>query len=723
MNFQNLTLRREYRSSNSDIVNEFYIPLLNNSVLYRRAVGFFSSTSLAEISKGITGLIKNNGRIELIASPKLSEEDIEAIRLGYKLRNEIIEERLISELRESKDYFESERLNALAHLIANDRLNIKIALLNKGNEVGIYHEKLGIIYDNNGNKVVFTGSLNETSNALKINYESIDVFTSWNDRERVEDKEKAFCSIWENRENGLEVLEFPKVKAAILEKYKREKINFEFEKNTDFLSKEKRDNEPSIPYDLSLHDYQKEAIDEWQKRNFKGIFDMATGTGKTFTALGAIERISKYLNNELGVIIVCPYQHLVEQWAEDVRKFNIDPIIAYSASSQKDWKRKLDRSVRDQKLGVTNKKFFCILTTNATYSGEYIQKQILKMKGNLLLVVDEAHNFGASSLKSKLHEKFQYRLALSATLERHNDIEGTKAIYDYFGEKCIEYSLEKAIEQGYLTKYKYYPIIVTLTEEERNLYDSYTKEIIKCIKKDKRGKRILSQKGKIIALKRSKVIAGAVNKIAQLKEDIIKYKNDNHILIYCGATKVLDENKDYTDVDSDDIRQIDLVTRVLGNDLNMKVAQFTSQENMNQRAILKDEFFNGENLQALIAIKCLDEGVNIPSIKTAFILASTSNPKEYIQRRGRVLRLSPGKEYAEIYDYVTMPRKIDEVMLLTEERKKRELSLVKNELKRAEEFARLADNSISANAILDEIYEAYELLNISFEECGDDFDE
>ena len=723
MNFQNLTLKREYRSSNSDMVNEFYVPILNNSVLYRRAVGFFSSTSLAEISKGITGLIKNNGTIELIASPKLSEEDIKAIRLGYKLKNDVIEERLISELREVKDYFESERLNVLAHLIANDRLNIKIALLNRGNEVGIYHEKLGIAYDNNGNKVVFTGSLNETGNALTINYEAIDVFTSWNDKERVEDKEKAFCSIWENRENGLEVLEFPKVKTAILEKYKKKKINLEFEENMNFLSKQKKINKPSIPEGLKLHDYQKEAIDEWQKRNFKGIFDMATGTGKTFTALGAIERLSKCLNNELGVIIVCPYQHLVEQWAEDVRKFNINPIIAYSTSSQRDWKRKLDRSIRDQKLGVKNKGFFCILTTNATYSGEYIQEQILKMKGNILLVVDEAHNFGSDSLKSKLHEKFQYRLALSATLERHNDVEGTKAIYNYFGEKCIEYSLERAIEEGYLTKYKYYPVIVTLTEEERELYDSYTQEIIKCIIKDKNGKSRLSDRGKIIALKRSKVIAGAVNKIAQLKEDIKKYKNDNHILIYCGATKVLDENKDYTDVDYDDIRQIDLVTRVLGNDLNMKVAQFTSQENMNERTILKDEFYKGENLQALIAIKCLDEGVNIPSIKTAFILASTSNPKEYIQRRGRVLRLSPGKEYAEIYDYVTLPRKLDEVMLLTEERMKRELSLVKSELKRAEEFARLADNSISASAVLDEICEVYGMLNIGFGEYGDEFDE
>lgn len=195
MSFQDLNLKREYRSNKNNIVNEFYIPVLNESILYRRAVGFFSSSALAEVIKGISGLYENGGKIQLIASPKLSEEDIKAINLGYKLRKEVIEENLISQLEEAKDYFESERLNILAHLIANNRLDIKIALLKSHNQIGIYHEKLGLVYDKYGNVIAFSGSLNETAMALAVNYESIDVFTSWKDSERVNDKEIAFESI------------------------------------------------------------------------------------------------------------------------------------------------------------------------------------------------------------------------------------------------------------------------------------------------------------------------------------------------------------------------------------------------------------------------------------------------------------------------------------------------------------------------------------------------
>ena len=196
------------------------------------------------------------------------------------------------------------------------------------------------------------------------------------------------------------------------------------------------------------------------------------------------------------------------------------------------------------------------------------------------------------------------------------------------------------------------------------------------------------------------------------------YIEDKHILVYCGATTVFDGNQENMQIDNDEIRQIDLVTDLLGNKLHMKVSQFTSKENVEERNILKREFADGSNLQALIAIKCLDEGVNIPKIKTAFILASTNNPKEYIQRRGRVLRLAEGKDYAEIYDFITLPRKLDEVTGITEEQMKRELTLVKNELCRAEEFARIALNSVTASAIIDDIRTAYDLQDyiINYEE-------
>ena len=333
-------------------------------------------------------------------------------------------------------------------------------------------------------------------------------------------------------------------------------------------------------------------------------------------------------------------------------------------------------------------------------------------------MVDEAHNFGAEYLRCLLSDKFNYRLALSATLDRHGDPEGTQALYDYFGDKCIEYTLDRAIEENKLTKYKYYPIIVSLSETEREAYADYSRQISKCLMKGKNGKIKLSEKGKRIALKRSRIVAGAVNKIEALEDAITPYKDDKHLLVYCGATKVLDPEKESTEVDEDDLRQIDIVTDLLGNKMKMKVSQFTSNESVEERAVLKNEFAAGDTLQALIAIKCLDEGVNIPSIKTAFILASTTNPKEYIQRRGRVLRLADGKEYAEIYDFITLPRPLDEVSSLTEEEMQRELTLVKNELCRAEEFARIAMNGVSCSAILDNIREAYDLQDyvLDFEE-------
>ena len=278
----------------------------------------------------------------------------------------------------------------------------------------------------------------------------------------------------------------------------------------------------------------------------------------------------------------------------------------------------------DYNLGVRN--FFCFVCTNGTFATEYIQNQINNIRGDVLLVVDEAHNFGAMNLKKTLIPKFNYRLALSATLERHGDEEGTQALLNYFGKKCIEFSLDEAIEKKFLTKYEYHPIVVYLTEDELDEYHQLSKELSKCIIK-KNGKVKLTERGKVIAQKRSRVVAGAFNKTYALAKAIKPYKNDNHILVYCGATTIDEQDKN-----GDDMRQIDAITELLGNQLNMNVAQFTSREDSLTRDMLKKKFYAGDYLQVLVAIKCLDEGVNIPAIKTAFILASTTNPKEYIQR-------------------------------------------------------------------------------------------
>lgn len=737
MSLRDHHIKSEYRSLIDNVIQDFYLPLLHEANLYKRAVGFFSSSSLVEISKGIGDMAKKGGKIEIIASPYLSDDDINAIKTGYENRNNIIEQALLRQLSDNHtDYYSMERLNLLANLIADDVMDIRIAYTDNNRELGMYHEKMGIIEDSDGNHVAFSGSMNESMTAMAINYETIDVFCDWKGEEvdRVRLKENAFYSMWNNIEPSLQVLEFPKISEALIDKYRRKEPNFDidieqfYKRMSGYISafsdsRQKADDKSvgaRIPEDVTLHDYQKEAISVWVGENYRGIFDMATGTGKTYTGLGAISKLSEDLDDELAVIIVAPYQHLVEQWVEDIEKFNMNPIIAYGDPAHRDWRKKLSKAVLDQKIR-RDKRFFCIVCTNATFTDKYLQEQIEKIKTPILLVVDEAHNFGARTYAKLLDDRFTYRLALSATLDRHRDEEGTALLYKLFGKKCIEYSLERAINEDKLTPYKYYPVLVYLSEIELESYEELSYEMSKCLIKGKDGKYKLNKCGEILALKRSRVVAGAIQKLDALRETILPYKDDHNILIYCGATRIVGVSDDALD-DESDIRQIEAVTKILGNELGMSVARFTSEENIEQRALIKEHFQKGDDLQAIVAIKCLDEGVNIPGIRTAFILASTTNPKEYIQRRGRVLRKAPNKPFAEIYDFATLPRPLDSVSGLTIEQANRDKTLVKNELARIKEFGRLAMNSMVANTLIWEIQEAYHLNDTETEQGGSDYE-
>lgn len=716
-------IKSEYRSLIDNVVQDFYIPLLKEADSYKRAVGFFSSTALIEISKGIGSMAERGGHIQIVASPYLSDEDLVAIKNGYEEREKIIEGALLRSLSdEHADYYSMQRLNLLAALIADGILDIRIAYTEDKNGIGMYHEKMGIIEDTEGNSIAFSGSMNESLTAMAVNYETIDVFCNWregSDSDRVILKSNAFYSIWNDSEPNIKVREFSTISDALIERYRKCPPNFgldegQFKRIIHYHHERQKASSKAlpvgarIPADVTLFPYQEEAISVWVGENYRGIFDMATGTGKTYTGLGAISKLSEDLDDDIAVIIVCPYQHLVEQWVEDIVRFNIKPIIGYSSSAQKDWKKRLSKAVLDQKIRK-DKSFFCFVCTNATFTNAYVQEQISKIKSSILLVVDEAHNFGARSYTRLLDDRFTYRLALSATLERHRDEEGTELLYNFFGKKCIEYTLERAIEEDKLTRYKYYPVLVYLNEDELTEYEQLSYEMSKCLIKDKNGHYKLNKRGELLALKRTRIVAGAQEKLEALREQIKPYSKDNNILVYCGATNVLDENADVYDIDESEVRQIEAVTRILGNDLGMEVARFTSQENIETRAMIKEQFLKGDRLQAIIAIKCLDEGVNIPGIRTAFILASTTNPKEYIQRRGRVLRKAKNKDIAEIYDFVTLPRPLDEVSSLTAEQAQRDKALVKNELARIKEFGRLSENSMISNELIWDIEEAYYL--------------
>ena len=720
MSFKDLNVKPEYRSKLDNVVRDFYIPILENSILYKRAVGFFSSSALLALSGGICGLIKNGGKIQLIASPRLSKEDTEAINEGLKKRDDVIKESLLRELHEPQSKFEQSRFNLLSNLIATEVLEIKIALLNSDNEIGMFHEKVGLMYDSEDNIIAFSGSMNESANAFFTNHEAIDVFASWtSDKDRVLSKQAAFNAMWNDKEPGIKVKSFPEVHSEIIKRYRvtnkiditlddRFKVNNVIDEpvNTPNMVIEEK-NIPSIPSSVQMRPYQLEAISEWSKRNYCGIFDMATGTGKTYTALAAIINLYNAMNQNLAVIIICPYQHLVEQWKIDIVAFGMKPIVCYSASTQRNWKERLDTAVTS--FNFDFKKHFCMVTTNATFSTDYVQRLMQKLKGNILLVVDEAHNFGAEHLSKTLLPNIPYRLALSATIDRHGDPEGTQKLYNYFGDKCIEYTLKDAINNGMLTPYYYYPVVVSLNEDELNEYLELTAKISKGLSKDKFGKCKLTEYAKMLLIKRARIVAGASEKISKLREVIQDYRNDNQILVYCGATTMHDVDYREGKPPIEEARQIDIVSDMLGNELNMRVTKFTSEETVPEREQIKENFAEGKHLQALVAIRCLDEGVNIPSIRTAFILASSTNPKEYVQRRGRVLRKFPGKQYATIFDFITLPIPLEDVYQYDSNVINSAKSLAKREIIRIKDFAEIAENPFESDSLISEIKEIYNI--------------
>ena len=296
-------------------------------------------------------------------------------------------------------------------------------------------------------------------------------------------------------------------------------------------------------------------------------------------------------------------------------------------------------------------------------------------------------------------------------------------LYDYFGEKCITYGLDRAIREDKLTPYYYYPIPVYLNDEELERYKAISYEIAKECYKDKQGNLKITKRGERKTLERARLIAGVESKLAELKTQIEPYKNDTHILVYCGATRVEQFDSDNSSADDEGERQIVAVSKMLGHDLGMKVTHFTSNESAKEREFIKKAFADSNPYQALIAIKCLDEGVNIPSIKTAFILASTTNPKEYIQRRGRVLRKAPDKPYAIIYDFVTLARPLNEVDPYSGSFNC-ERALAKRELARIKEFGRIALNSRDADTLINDIADAYNIFDFSMEDLdyGTEFD-
>ena len=709
-----LSLLDSYRSGRNSLIAEFYVPCMSVSVRFDRAVGFFTSTSLSVAAKGLTRLIRNNGTMRLIASPSLTAEDAAAIQEGYRNRETIIERALLRELDEQKftDEVTRKRLACLAWLIEQKRIDIKIALVENSAGVGVYHEKIGVFHDSGNNLVAFTGSANESSSGLVSNFESIQVFRSWlsEDSRRARTIAQDFDDLWNDLTPGLKLYGFPdaakrqllRLRPTFIPDLEPEELEVDEEIPLDGM-KPGVLGIPGIPRELVIRDYQKLAVQKWFENSGRGIFQMATGTGKTITALALMTQLFRGLDKNsrpLTVFVLCPYKHLVSQWAEESHRFGIRAIQCMD--SRKRWHQTLVELLASQKAGSLP--FVLVLVTNSTFAGDAFQDLVSSISHELLIIADEVHNLGAEELRSLLPDNAAYRLGLSATPERWFDEIGTQALYDYFGDPIVKLPLAEAMKLGALVNYRYFVHTVELDDEESEVYFEITRRIGMLtasggqdLTDDSIG---ASQALKLLLLKRARLVASARQKLTVLKRVVEPLKKTTHNLFYCG-----DGTVEFTDGETQ--RQLDAVTMLLGLKMRMAVDSYTSETDIEKRSDLRKRFAAGE-LNGLVAIRCLDEGVDIPATRRAFILASSTNPRQFIQRRGRVLRKSPGKEEAEIHDFVVIPQgESSEPAIFNVER-----SLFKKELVRIVEFANLAKNGHDVMRDLLPLRKKYNLLDL-----------
>lgn len=712
MRLRDLNLQISYRTGSDDLVQDFFIPCMEASTLYRRATGYFTSSSLALAARGVASLIARGGKIQLVVSPQLQPEDVEALSNADSNETEILKSAISRDLKEIEDALLKDTLNTLAWLAATGALELKLALRldTKGKVTqGLYHEKVGIFTDASGDHVAFTGSSNETAGGFVSNFESNDIYKSWNDSEgRVALKIKRFEDLWDDSTSGLRTIDFSEASRGLLEYYRNPDKPPKGISPNDLLREKKKVESFSIPSFIKLRNYQAEAVTNWFKANGQGVFKMATGSGKTITSLATAATLHEKIKLQ-ALIIVCPYRHLVTQWADEAAHFGLKPILAFNA--RQSWLEPLNQEL--MLAGTDDTHFFSVITTNTTFASVFFQSRISHFPGKSMIIADEVHNMGAKGNWEKMPQDIRFRLGLSATPERHGDIDGTDAIFKYFGEIVEpEFSLKDALDNKALTPYRYFPILVELTDEESERYYELSEKIAKIasftsIESDGRSPQLdalLSQ--------RARLIACAENKLPALRDLMKGKEHDKQMLFYCGDGRV-EYEPDYHEnrnVDKPNeealVRHIEAICTLLGNELGMQVARFVAETPLEDRENLKKQSANGD-LQGLVAIRCLDEGVDIPSIRTAVILASSTNPRQFIQRRGRILRKDEksGKKSADIYDMIVVPPEGESVTEI-------ERRLLRRELARFIEFADLSQNAGQARAKILDIQKRYFLLDM-----------
>lgn len=659
-------LATEYRTGETDPVTNFYRPCLDLATDYRRAVGYFRSSIFLIVGEDVIKFAKRGGKIRLICSPSITDEDLSSIEEGYSLRGNRTDDALCVEIdRLLVDETTHYRTRVLATLIAVGALDVRIAV--RPSDQGIYHEKIGIFSDNFGNKVSFLGSANETWKGWheRGNLEAIEVFCNWSDTsdvDRCQNHEAYFERLWAGQSKGVEVIAFP-------EAAKRRIAAVAMDDLEDVDMEEIRAIEKPIANGRTPLGHQSKAIADWKAAGCRGVFEHATGSGKTFTALMAVR---EHVENGLPALIVVPSRLLLEQWDVETRHELPGTTILLAGAGHDRWKQggRL-RGMTDPSPDLGKR---VLIATMQTASSD---KFLASIQGgsHLLVVADEVHQSG-SPQNSKLYSlKSGSRLGLSATPIRYGDPDGTRKMFDYFGPVIPPpVTLQDAIKAGRLVDYEYKPHAVFLTSEEAEEWKALTIKIRwEMARQDEGadGKKALSDAAKMLLIRRSRIAKKAKNKIP-LASDILKssFSEGQRWLVYCEDKKQLAE----------------VIDALKAKDLE-PLRYHTDMDGDKAATLAHFKTFGG----IMVSIKCLDEGVDIPAVDHALILASSQNPRQFIQRRGRVLRKAKWKNLAVIHDAIVVPISLED--------EPEQTSLLKSEFVRAIEFAKSAINADAAGEL------------------------
>ncbi len=711
----------------------FFSDALCNASSFDLMLGFFSSAAINVLAYGFASFIYNGGKMRMIINDILSSDDVSAISVAHEsmelpyfnLKN--LEDLSYTLSKRDKHFFD-----CLAWLIRNDRIEIKIVRMVNG--TGIAHTKCGTFSDGI-NKIGFEGSVNFSLSALIHNKESLGVYCDWNgcaDMARVSDLQQSFDRTFGGVDDDVEFIDAADIKGYIVDQSRPKSLSelldseLDLIENTDnsYLSdslkkalarvknkiqeeintmrerNQLKDNAPQFPYQSGPREYQKIAFDKWKANVQRGLFAMATGTGKTITSLNCLLEIFKKSGYYKAIILV-PTITLVNQWAVECRKFRFNRIVKV-CSKNPNWRREIDDLDFLESLDNTGKKnSYIIISTYASYARENVFRRLnVFPRKQTLLIADEAHNIGAGKILSRIKGiPYLRRIGLSATPERQYDVESTRSIMRFFGcenDYTYQYSMAEAIEDKFLCRYRYYPHIVRLTPAEMEEYLEISRKLTKYYMFNRDSFRpkddsILTA----LLLKRKRIIHKAANKLAMFQK-ILKLRledrgNIRYTLVYVPEGNKPDEDADMYDSsdtmsdDKESAHLIDVYTKIV-RDMSptTTVKQFTSSST-ERDAMLKD-FAEGK-LDVLTSMKCLDEGIDVPRSELAIFCASTGNPRQFIQRRGRILRMHPDKHMAEIHDLVVVPEVCE-----SEESYKMERNMLANELKRVYNFASLSEN-------------------------------